>query len=93
MFGYPNEDRRNRLFLKVENSKWSKVSYYCGHGKSSSADGRLEPLSFEPIAADMQIIMQSAAGNTDYYVGLSYAEGLGKVLLLAFASMSVDPDP
>ncbi len=26
VFGYPNEDRRNRLFLKVQDSRWSKVS-------------------------------------------------------------------
>lgn len=36
-------------------------------------------MSFEPVSADMQIVMQSGSGNTDYYVGLSYAEGLGKV--------------
>lgn len=63
MFGYPNEDRRNRLFLKVDDSKWSK------------------PLSFEPVAADMQIVMPHPDGNSDYFVGLSYAEGLGKYKL------------
>lgn len=63
MFGYPNEDRRNRLFLKVADSKWS------------------QPLSFETVAADMQIVAQSASGTSDYYVGLSYAEGLGKYKL------------
>lgn len=63
MFSYPNEDRRNRLFLKVEDSKWSKA------------------VSFETVAADMQIVMSDAEGNNDYYVGLSYAEGLGKYKL------------
>jgi len=63
MFGYPNEDRRNRLFLKVKDSKWSK------------------PLSFEPVAADMQIAMPTQSGDAEYYVGLSYAEGLGKYKL------------
>lgn len=61
MFGYPSDDRRNRLFIKVDDSKWSK------------------PISFEPVAADMQIVMSSASGQSDNYVGLSYAEGLGKV--------------
>lgn len=63
MFGYPNEDRRNRLFVRVDDSKWSK------------------PMSFEPVSADMQLVMQSKAGDSDLYVGLSYAEGLGKVSL------------
>ncbi len=36
-------------------------------------------MSFEPVAADMQIVMQSSSGNSDHYVGLSYAEGIGKV--------------
>lgn len=66
MFGYPNEDRRNRLFLRVNDSKWS------------------QPLSFEPVAADMQIVMHSATGRSDNYVGLSYTEGLGKVRLVGF---------
>lgn len=61
MFGFPNEDRRNRLCLRVDDSKWSK------------------PMSFEPVSADMQIVMPSSDGSRDAYVGLSYAEGLGKV--------------
>lgn len=61
MFGYPNEDRRNRLFLKVGDTKWSK------------------PLSFEPVSADMQIVLGSQTSKSDTYVGLSYSEGLGKV--------------
>ena len=48
--------------------------------------GVVKPMSFEPIAADMQIVMQSAAGNSDYYVGLSYAEGLGKVRCIVFVN-------
>lgn len=63
MFGYPHEDRRNRLYLKVGDTKWSK------------------PLSFEPVAADMQIVLGSNSGNTNTYVGLSYSEGLGKYKL------------
>lgn len=63
MFGYPNEDRRNRLFLKVADSKWSK------------------PLSFETVAADMLIPLTSANGDSEFYIGLSYAEGLGKYKL------------
>jgi vacuolar protein sorting-associated protein 13A/C len=63
VFGYPNEDRRNRLFLKVGDTKWSK------------------PLSFEPVSADMQIVLNSTNGRTDTYVGLSYSEGLGKYKL------------
>jgi len=63
MFSFPNDDRRNRLFLRVADSKMS------------------QPLSFEPSAADMQIVMPSERGDKDYYVGLSYAEGLGKVSL------------
>lgn len=63
VFGYPNEDRRNRLFLKVGDTKWSK------------------PLSFEPVSADMQIVLGSNTGKTDTYVGLSYSEGLGKYKL------------
>jgi vacuolar protein sorting-associated protein 13A/C len=61
VFGFPNEDRRNRLHLRIRDSKWS------------------HPLSFEPVAADMQIVLPSASGKSDYYVGLSYSEGLGKV--------------
>jgi vacuolar protein sorting-associated protein 13A/C len=41
-----------------------------------------QPISFEPVAADMQIVMSSGSGETDHLVGLSYAEGLGKVSLL-----------
>jgi vacuolar protein sorting-associated protein 13A/C len=63
MFGYPHEDRRNRLYLKVGDTKWSK------------------PLSFEPVAADMQIVLGSNSGDKDTYVGLSYSEGLGKYKL------------
>jgi len=63
VFGFPNEDRRNRLYLKVGESKWSK------------------PLSFEPVAADMQIVLGSNSGKSDTYVGLSYSEGLGKYKL------------
>ena len=63
MFGFPNEDRRNRLFLKIGDSKWSK------------------PLSFEPVSADMQIVLGSSSGRSDTYVGLSYSEGLGKYKL------------
>nr|XP_019015055.1 vacuolar protein sorting-associated protein vps13 [Kwoniella pini CBS 10737]OCF53836.1 vacuolar protein sorting-associated protein vps13 [Kwoniella pini CBS 10737] len=63
MFGFPNEDRRNRLFLRVDDSKWS------------------QPISFEPVSADMQIIMTSASGESDNYVGLSYTEGIGKYKL------------
>ena len=63
MFSYPNEDRGNKLYLKVAKSKWSK------------------PVSFEPVAADMQIVMPSSSAESDYYVGLSYAEGLGKYKL------------
>ena len=62
MFGYPHEDRRNRLYLKVGDTKWSK------------------PLSFEPVAADMQIVLGGSSGK-DTYVGLSYSEGLGKYKL------------
>jgi vacuolar protein sorting-associated protein 13A/C len=36
-------------------------------------------MSFEPVSADMQIVMPSSDGSRDAYVGLSYAEGLGKV--------------
>lgn len=63
MFSFPNDDRRNRLFLRVADSRFS------------------QPLSFEPSAADMQIVLPSEKGNRDYYVGLSYAEGLGKYKL------------
>nr|XP_018267277.1 vacuolar protein sorting-associated protein vps13 [Kwoniella dejecticola CBS 10117]OBR89435.1 vacuolar protein sorting-associated protein vps13 [Kwoniella dejecticola CBS 10117] len=63
MFGFPNEDRRNRLFLRVDDSKWS------------------QPISFEPVSADMQIVMTSASGESDNYVGLSYTEGIGKYKL------------
>lgn len=63
IFSFPNDDRRNRLFLRVADSKLS------------------QPLSFEPSAADMQIVMPSEKGDKDYYVGLSYAEGLGKYKL------------
>ncbi|OCF42293.1 vacuolar protein sorting-associated protein vps13 [Kwoniella heveanensis CBS 569] len=63
MFGFPNEDRRNRLFLQVDDSKWS------------------QPISFEPVSADMQIVMTSASGESDNYVGLSYTEGIGKYKL------------
>ena len=61
LFGYSNEDRRNRLYVQVDDSKWSK------------------PVSFEPVAADMQLVMQAQNQQSDYYVGLSYTEGLGKV--------------
>ncbi|KAL7419546.1 Vacuolar protein sorting-associated protein 13 [Cryptotrichosporon argae] len=63
MFSFPTDDRRNRLFLKVADSKPS------------------QPLSFEPISADMQIVMPHKTDAIDYYVGLSYAEGLGKYKL------------
>ena len=63
MLAFPNEDRRNRLFLKVDDSKWSK------------------PLSFEPVAADMQVVMGGPSGQSDFYVGMSYAEGMGKCKL------------
>ncbi|WWC86271.1 uncharacterized protein L201_001144 [Kwoniella dendrophila CBS 6074] len=63
MFGFPNEDKRNRLHLKVDESKWS------------------QPISFEPVSADMQIVMTSASGESDNYVGLSYTEGIGKYKL------------
>lgn len=63
MFSFPTDDRRNRLFLRVADSRLS------------------QPLSFEPSAADMQIVMPSERGDKDYYVGLSYAEGLGKYKL------------
>ena len=63
MIAFPNEDRRNQLFLKVDDSKWSK------------------PLSFEPVAADMQVVMGGPSGESDFYVGMSYAEGLGKYKL------------
>ncbi|EIW72804.1 hypothetical protein TREMEDRAFT_25659 [Tremella mesenterica DSM 1558] len=63
MFSFPNEDRRNRLFLRVNDSRWS------------------DPLSFDTVAADMQVVIQSQDGNSDTYVGLSYAEGLGKFKL------------
>ncbi|WVQ62160.1 uncharacterized protein L199_000298 [Kwoniella botswanensis] len=63
MFGFPSEDRRNRLHLRVDDSKWS------------------QPISFEPVSADMQIVMTSASGESDNYVGLSYTEGIGKYKL------------
>ncbi|ORX35977.1 putative late endosome to vacuole transport-related protein [Kockovaella imperatae] len=63
MVAFPNEDRRNRLYLKVDDSKWSK------------------PLSFEPVAADMQVVMPASTGESEYFVGMSYAEGLGKYKL------------
>ncbi|WRT64162.1 uncharacterized protein IL334_001091 [Kwoniella shivajii] len=63
MFGFPNEDRRNRLQLRVDDSKWS------------------QPISFEPVSADMQIVMTSASGESENYVGLSYVEGIGKYKL------------
>ncbi|WVR05901.1 hypothetical protein IAU60_002927 [Kwoniella sp. DSM 27419] len=63
MFGFPSEDRRNRLYLQVDDSKWSK------------------PISFEPVSADMQIVMQSESSDNEYFVGLSYAEGIGKYKL------------
>ncbi|WVQ82769.1 hypothetical protein IAT38_004901 [Cryptococcus sp. DSM 104549] len=63
MFGFPNDDRRERLQLRVNDSKWS------------------QPLSFEPVAADMQIVMASASGDKDNLVGLSYIEALGKYKL------------
>ncbi|KAL0252508.1 hypothetical protein I308_101900 [Cryptococcus tetragattii IND107] len=40
-----------------------------------------QPVSFEPISADMQIVVPSASGDHDNYVGLSYAEGIGKYKL------------
>jgi vacuolar protein sorting-associated protein 13A/C len=63
MFSFPNDDRRDRLLLRVDDSRWS------------------QPLSFEPSSADMQIVMPSQNGKREYYVGLSYAEGLGKYKL------------
>ena len=63
MFGFPTEDKRNKIYLKVKDSKWSR------------------PLSFQPAAADMQIVMPSPSEKSEYYVGLSYAEGLGKYKL------------
>ncbi|CAK9783702.1 putative late endosome to vacuole transport-related protein [Cutaneotrichosporon oleaginosum] len=63
MFSFPNDDRRNRLFLRVADSRLS------------------QPLSFEPSAADMQIVLPSEKGDKNYYVGLSYTEGLGKYKL------------
>ncbi|KIR74970.1 vacuolar protein sorting-associated protein vps13 [Cryptococcus deuterogattii CA1014] len=63
LFSFPNEDRHNRLHIRVNDSKWS------------------QPVSFEPISADMQIVVPSASGDHDNYVGLSYAEGIGKYKL------------
>lgn len=63
LFSFPNEDRRSRLHIRVNNSKWS------------------QPVSFEPVSADMQIVVPSASGDNDNYVGLSYAEGIGKYKL------------
>ncbi|KIR37167.1 vacuolar protein sorting-associated protein vps13 [Cryptococcus deuterogattii MMRL2647] len=63
LFSFPNEDRHNRLHIRVNDSKWS------------------QPVSFEPISADMQIVVPSASGDYDNYVGLSYAEGIGKYKL------------
>ncbi|BEI82300.1 hypothetical protein CcaverHIS002_0301680 [Cutaneotrichosporon cavernicola] len=46
------------------------------------ADSKLsQPLSFEPASADMQIVLPSVKGDKNYYVGLSYTEGLGKYKL------------
>ncbi|ORY32314.1 hypothetical protein BCR39DRAFT_523905, partial [Naematelia encephala] len=63
MFSYPNDDRRNRLLIKVNDSKWS------------------QPLSFDPVSADMQIPLASQDGRSDTFIGLSYTEGLGKYKL------------
>ncbi|KAL1410608.1 Vacuolar protein sorting-associated protein 13 [Vanrija albida] len=63
MLSFPSDDRRNRLLLRVADSKLS------------------QPLSFEPVAADMQIVLPSDRGDKEYYVGLSYHEGLGKYKL------------
>nr|ODO02780.1 vacuolar protein sorting-associated protein vps13 [Cryptococcus depauperatus CBS 7855] len=63
LLAFPNEDRRDRLHLRVNNSQWS------------------QPISFEPVAADMQIVIPDVAGDKDNYIGLSYTEGLGKYKL------------
>ncbi|ODO11680.1 hypothetical protein I350_00464 [Cryptococcus amylolentus CBS 6273] len=63
VLSFPNDDRRNRLHVRVNNSKWS------------------QPISFEPVSADMQISLGNASGEKDNFVGLSYAEGTGKYKL------------
>lgn len=47
-------------------------------------------MSFEPVSADMQIVMQTPAGNSDMYIGLSYSEGLGKVSIYPQRSGEAD---
>lgn len=38
-----------------------------------------KPLSFETVAADMEVINEAGAGRHQVHTGLSYVEGLGKV--------------
>jgi vacuolar protein sorting-associated protein 13A/C len=38
-----------------------------------------KPLSFETVAADMEVINEAGAGRFQVHTGLSYVEGLGKV--------------
>lgn len=47
-------------------------------------------MSFEPVAADMQIVMPSASDDSEYYVGLSYTEGIGKVCDTGRSGCTID---
>lgn len=42
-------------------------------------DDVLQPVSFEGVGADSQIKFGADRGRSEYQIGMSYAEGMGKV--------------
>lgn len=88
MFSFGTNDRRNKCFLKYGDSAWSKVKCRLSaraHRRSQdTADDDLvcstpQPLSFETVAADLEVLVETANGQQEIHTGLSYIEGLGKV--------------
>lgn len=64
------------------------VSPLLSRPSSSEADQTLllQPLSFETVAADLEILVDSANGRQEVHAGLSYVEGVGKVCCVSLSS-------
>lgn len=80
MFSFPTDDRRNRVLLRINDSNWSAVSAKkMAHASQTGADYYDQPLSFETVGMETEVVMPSASGNEEIHVGLKVSEGLGDV--------------
>ena len=80
MFSFPNEDRRNRVLLRINDSAWSKVrNSALSRGALTNDQLLTQPLSFETVGVETEVVVPSASGDEEIHIGMKVTDGLGDV--------------